>query len=300
MIYRVSIIFFSFLLSLNAHAITAYQDQLSFSFEELESLGGFTSTKQLSADFLHHNQLVNPFGGPVDEAAFLNRIGSIGGGFNYIQVDTDLGGAGNVDPTGFGYKLQLNYVLPNKPLTASLKLDRQSIEDTITGALIEVDINSTLLSVGLYLDSISHINFSVYSNKLEFHTIGVQNSEIDINSLKLAYKKVLVNPGKKSFNFEVSYEGGDQQFPGSNEKSDFSVVRLLTDVYFDAQSRFGVGYAGNSDKNTAIGDSRTITLRGATYLNSFTSIGFNYFNTKFDAAVDDQKSFLVYYKKLMK
>ncbi|MFV2057822.1 MAG: hypothetical protein ACC707_15250 [Thiohalomonadales bacterium] len=300
MIYRVSILLCAMVLSLSAHAVTAFQDQVKFAYKDKDSLSGLGTEKKLSANFLHYLQLVNPFAGPVDEAAFLNRIGSIGAGFSYVQVNTDIDNLGSVNPNGIAFDFEYNYVFPNKPLTASIKYARESIEETAGGSLLEGKSNLTELSVGLYLDLSSHINFSVFNRKMNFREVNVQDSKADASSLQLAYKKVWVNPGKKSFNLEFSYASGDQQLPGSTQTLDFSVIGLLGDVYFSAQSKLGLGYSLNSDNNAAIGDSSTIVFRGATYFDSINAIGFDYYNTKFDIEIDNKKSFLVYYKRLMK
>ena len=282
-------------------AVSAFQEQIIYTVEKQEAIGNTDKLQSANINFQHFRQLVNPFAGPVDEAAFLNHIGSVGLDFNYVRLKSNVGvGLGQIDTNGIGYQLEYFHIEPYKPLTASVKIGKQSIEDELAaGELLEGTIKTTTLSFGMYLDESSHVNISSHSEKIDYRALGFVIPKNTTNILTLRYKKVIVNASKKSFNFEASYQKGDQPTNGATQNSDFNIIKVITDVYFNSQTKVGFGYASNSDKNPNGSDSRTFTLRGSFYLGWLSAMGFSYSNTNFDANVDNEKSFSLYYKRQM-
>jgi len=299
--YRAGFFIFSIIFCAPIQAVTAFQEQIMYKYEKLESIGNADTTQIANINFQHFRQLVNPFAGPVDEAAFLNHIGSLGFNFNYVRLKTDIGaGLGKIDTNGIGYQFEYTHIVPYKPLTASLKIGKHTIEDELSGGvLLEGTIKSTTLSFGIYIDESSHINLTSRSQKIDYRAVGFSIPQNATNSLTLRYKKVIVNAAKKSFNLEAAYQKGDLPTNGAAQNNNFTSILLLADIYFNSQTKFGFGYASNTDKNPIGSDSRTFTLRGSFYLGWLSAMGFSYSNTNFDANIENEKSFSIHYKRQM-
>jgi hypothetical protein len=217
-----------------AGAQEEYQTEVSALYDRYESGQDFRITSYGAAAEIFFAP-VNTTDHPYAEAAFLERIGSVG-----VMVQKQEWKLFSVDASGPQFGIGLNYAQPDFPLviraeysTTTLDVDAPGVED--------VKVNTYTLGVGNYFTKTLLVGIDYDFVKVEYPG-GLGTSKMSSYGLFAKYVHELEHHRELSFEARLSrdtLDDGAEDFSNTAEE-------LFVDYYFNKSLSLGAGIANSS------------------------------------------------------
>ncbi len=223
-----------------------------------------------------HFDEVNTSGHPLAEAAFLERIGSIG----FMLGEGDIEGSVNGDVSYL--VADLTYMKPDTPYFAEVTLFKTEIE--VPGQTIDVD--DIALEAGMFLADTLRVSLTYFTGETE--TFG---QTMDSDGFGANVKFVKKHENGKACNLEGRVERTSNEFASLDESN--TIISLLADHYFNEKTNIELGYTINSgDDKDVEGDTLSLGVRHFFTPKFYGELYYDKFSAD-DATTDDEDEWLV-------